>query len=349
MQNKKIVLSALILVFLLVGLFGSTFLVGQVQEIRKKAFPSYQPTATLELKSSSVNPQIEEDFSVDVLINTQGQSVVSVEMALEYSDNLEYQGNQATCKLSQFTCHQNKIFPENRVIQVGAITQQGTTFTVGSATPFATLQFKALAAGPAQISFQKAYTHIFPQGSDLNILKTPSDLSFTVGAGVAEPTLTPIPTPTTPAGNTSVEITNVTEDQILTTKRPLFSGSAAPDADLTITVESDPVVGTAKANVDGDWFWNTPADLSNGSHRITIIAKDAEGNSTTTTLAFNIQVGNENSASPATATPTSRPTPTPTSALKGATPPTPGIWQNTAALLVSGLFLIILGARFLLI
>ena len=73
-MNKKIVLSFLIFVLLLVGLGMATVLVQKRQEIRKKAAADY--TASLSLVQTEREIEAGESFEVNVVLNTGGQTAV---------------------------------------------------------------------------------------------------------------------------------------------------------------------------------------------------------------------------------------------------------------------------------
>lgn len=351
-MNKKIIIPIILTFIILIAIFGSTFLVRQIQELRKKAAPTYQKTATLELESSNPNPQVGNIFNVEIMINTKDQDVGSVQMALDYSENLEYQGAQVIGNLPEFKYNPNNVLPEQRIIQVAAITTGGdVSFSTATPVSFGTIQFKALAEGTAAINFQSELTKIYGFQSNQDILAWAEDLTLTIGGATVTSTPTPTasPTPTPTTGAAAVEITNITEGQTVNTNRPTFSGTAPPDTELTITLESpEPIIATILADAEGEWSWTPTADLADGDHTLTIIAAGHEDNPLI--LAFSVDTSGTGGG-----TPTATPTPTPTTGAAATATPTPtpttaapvaGHWQQSALLLGTGLILLILGLGF---
>lgn len=72
--------------------------------------------------------------------------------------------------------------------------------------------------------------------------------------------------------------------------RPTFKGTAEPNATVELTVHSDPVVGTATADADGNWEYVPDADLTYGSHQVEIKAIDQAGNDSEI-LSLSLTVG----------------------------------------------------------
>jgi len=85
-MNKKIVLSFLIFVLLLVSLGMATVLVQKRQEIRKKAAADY--TASLSLSRIDVSLGTGETFPLDIILDPGGQTVVGVDVILNFDKTL---------------------------------------------------------------------------------------------------------------------------------------------------------------------------------------------------------------------------------------------------------------------
>lgn len=114
---------------------------------------------------------------------------------------------------------------------------------------------------------------------------------------------------------TTVTLTSVAQGETVTTTQPEFFGEAPPGTKLTITLESDPVTEQVSVPSSGEWNWTPPADLPEGSHKITIKWTDVSGILRTLTRTFVVQAaeGPAFEATPsATLTPTASPTGTPT-------------------------------------
>jgi len=116
------------------------------------------------------------------------------------------------------------------------------------------------------------------------------------------------------------------KDQEFSDQKPQFSGTAAPNETVTITIQSPEEIKTqVTADAFGAWKYRPTNPLSPGQHTITIITRDAFGILKTITQSFTVfaqgtQVSQSAtpSATPTLAilpTPTRTPTPTPTKTL----------------------------------
>lgn len=122
----------------------------------------------------------------------------------------------------------------------------------------------------------------------------------------------------------TVTLESVDEGEVITSTEPEFFGEGPPGITITITVESDPVTEDVTVASNGNWSWNPPQGLSEGSHKITITWRDATGVLRTLTRTFVVQAA-EGPAFESTpsASPTSTPTPTPTPTASPTLSPTP--------------------------
>lgn len=106
-------------------------------------------------------------------------------------------------------------------------------------------------------------------------------------------------------------ISNPTNNETLSTKRPDFFGTAKPGSNLKIEVHSPTAVnGNASVENDGTWNWSPSKDLSPGEHTITVT--DSSNNSIT--RKFTVLAAESNTsftASSSAITPTLTPTKTP--------------------------------------
>lgn len=118
-----------------------------------------------------------------------------------------------------------------------------------------------------------------------------------------------------------LNITNPSNNETLSTKKPEFFGSAPTNTEITIEVHSPEVIaGQTVTDENGNWEWSVPKDLTPGEHTITVTAKDkTTGLIETVTRNFVVLAAEgetsftaSSSATTPTITPTDTPTPTPT-------------------------------------
>ena len=99
-----------------------------------------------------------------------------------------------------------------------------------------------------------------------------------------------------------------------TSQRPLFAGTADPNAKITVAVAPEGLSYSATSSADGKWSLTPTDDVPNGSHTVTITASDFAGNTSHTDITVSVNpvptaVAAAPSASPA---PTTAPTLAPT-------------------------------------
>lgn len=115
---------------------------------------------------------------------------------------------------------------------------------------------------------------------DLNI---PEETTPSSKFNISESTASPTPVKT-------VTISNVKEDEVITTTEPEFFGQGPAGTTITISVHSEvPVTGTTKVSSTGTWSWTPPEGLAPGEHTITITWKDAQGVLQSLTRTFVVQ------------------------------------------------------------
>lgn len=131
-----------------------------------------------------------------------------------------------------------------------------------------------------------------------------------------------------------VKITNPKPNDSFVDTRPLFQGTALPNTNVQITIESEPIQTIIKSNSKGLWSFRPPSPLAPGKHKITIQTVDGAG--LTRTLSVNFSVfaeGSQIADSGPTVTPTPRasttPTKTPTATPTPTAKPSPTISVST--------------------
>lgn len=88
----------------------------------------------------------------------------------------------------------------------------------------------------------------------------------------------------------SVTISAPAKDSVVMTRRPAISGTSEPGADVTVSIDGT-VIGTVRANEQGQWVISLDRDLDNGKYTVEAQASDAAGNSASTSHDFEVSVG----------------------------------------------------------
>jgi hypothetical protein len=130
----------------------------------------------------------------------------------------------------------------------------------------------------------------------------------------------------------TVTLESLEEGEVVSSTKPEFFGEGPVGITISITVESEPVTGSVRVSPVGDWNWSPPAGLSEGTHRVTISWRDAQGILRTLTRTFVVQAAEGpafESTPSASLTPTPTPTPSPT--LTPTPTPTPTVTGTPAA------------------
>ncbi len=131
--------------------------------------------------------------------------------------------------------------------------------------------------------------------------------------------------PTTSGRSISVKIITPTASQSFIDTKPRFTGTAAPNQPVKITIESNPITAVVNADANGNWSFRPASNLAPGSHTITVEAADQFGIIRTISQSFTIFSSGVQVAQSATpsATPIVTFTPTPTRVLTPTFAPTP--------------------------
>lgn len=235
MKKRNIVISAVILVLLLVGLGVGLFLVGQQQDLRKKAAPA----TTFSILPSVKTVNVGDDVTLTIQMNTSTNTVTGAELHLTY--------DPSKLTLKDFT-------PLSELLPVVFVSPQidntkGTASMSLSAQPanppqgqggLATLKFSAKSAGTATIAFtpQTLATGI---GEGTNVLASQNSATLTIiepgvnatptqSAAVAAQAATPTPLPKGIGGVTTptptIKISTPTPTQVGTKTFPIATTSA---------------------------------------------------------------------------------------------------------------------------
>lgn len=317
---KKLVLIITSLLLLL-AVAITVYLVKQKQELRSRAAPA----TTLSLEPAAITKNVNEEFNTNIVINTGGNTIVSVDLVLNFNPQiLEATGISLGSFLTGATEIQKninnqtgKIIYSFYVQSLNAKSGTGTLAVVslkGKNSGTGTLDFDSQTTVGALQEGQNVLTGTTPasiiiQGATATATLTPTPTSTPTGT----PSVTATPTPTTAAGATatptptqtpgatatstptpssgssnSFSVTSVSEGQTLGSTQPTFSGRAPANAKIVLTVYSSPQTITVYADASGNWSAKTPQPLDVGSHKLVAQATTASGQTTTTTVNFNI-------------------------------------------------------------
>lgn len=117
--------------------------------------------------------------------------------------------------------------------------------------------------------------------------------------------------------NIKPQIISPKEKQSVNSQKPQFRGTSLPYEKVEIIINSDEEITTqVTADANGNWTYQPSANLSPGSHTITIKTRDSSGILTTIMQTFTVFAAENPTITPATPsatpkiTPTSAPTPT---------------------------------------
>ncbi len=306
---KKVTL--LIVGLLLLGAIPATvFLVGQRQELRKKAAPA----TTLSLTPATITKQVGDTFTVEVAIDTAENQVVAAELHIVFDPAI----------LEATTIANGPLFPN--VLASGVVERGTATITVGAvnaaqpvkgAGTAATIRFKALAATTAPVSVRFAsntFVGSLGEGA-VNVLvgSTPASVTITGDGTIADgatptatpsATLTPTLTPTLAASGSSeasasaLKILSPTKDSSTSDATPLIQGKAPAGTRVTITIYSTPQTVVVTADGNGNWSYTPATELEPGPHSIVATSQNpTTGTTQTTNTSFVVAAAGESSAS----------------------------------------------------
>lgn len=163
---------------------------------------------------------------------------------------------------------------------------------------------------------------------DFSILNTKNDVSIASASGEIEGF--PILGESENTTNTQVQILSPKEDQKLSDQKPVFKGTAPPNSDVEITINStDEIQTNVITDRRGNWSYRPKFPLSPGLNTVTIKSRDQSGILKVLTQSFTVyatgSLFTEPSVSPTkpSPTPTKKPTPTPTKKSTPSVTPTP--------------------------
>jgi len=312
---KKILIIIGILL-ILASIPVTLLLIKQRQELRKGAIPA----TALSLSPSSITKEINQIFTLEIKVDTGENQVSAAELYITFDPN-KLEGQQIS--VGTFLPNVLVLGSVNQISGIASITLGSSpTEPKQGAGTVAIVSFKTLSAtGTTQVSFG-TNTQIAGVGETGNVLVGTAPSMVTISGGVSpSPTPTPTPTPTpsltptptpsptpgvspsptpTPSPGTGGPTTSITDTTItsppagatVTTSKPTISGKTVSGATVTITINSPTITATVTANSVGNWSYTPTTILADGSHTVTITAKDpSTGQTTTKTSSFIIAAG----------------------------------------------------------
>lgn len=275
-------------VLLLIAIPATIILVGQQQEIRKKAAPA----TTLSFSPASVTKKTGETFALEVTIDTAENQVVAAELHVVYDPT----------KLEAQTITNSSLFPN--ILASGVVDRGTATITVGTTDTkkpakgvgtVAVVRFKALDKTDTPTSVRLApNTFVGGLGEGAtNVLvgTTPANITVTgdgspIPTPTITPTLTPQPTATASASpSATLTVSTPASGSAMTTLTPTFRGKAEAGAIVTITIYSTPTTVTVTADGSGNWSYTPTAPLQSGSHSV-VVSTTSGGKTQTVSSAF---------------------------------------------------------------
>lgn len=322
MRMKKIFLFVSIGLTLLAIPF-TVFVVGQNQEVRKRAAPA----STLALAPSTITKKVGDTFSVEAKIDTGTNQVGVIQIRIVY-DPAKLQALDITNGvLAPSISVSGKIDPSGKAsITVGA--KNNIEPITGSGT-VAILTMKAIAASASPISVHftplpDTYANALGEQNNVLIGTTQTAITILNADGTpADPgnevpqvtptlttvTLTPTPTAThsgtprstvpvtrtpTPtiiqnqdATPSAVTIDSIEKNEEITTTTPVFSGTAPTGTTVTLTIYSEPRTVVVTVDENGNWTYTPEVGLEPGPHTVTAMVSDPiTGQTSTASVPF---------------------------------------------------------------
>lgn len=303
-------------ILLLVALPVTIFVVGQRQEIRKKAAPA----TTMAVAPASLSKKAGEVFTMEITIDTGENQVVAAELHIAFDQT----------KLEAQTITNGSLFPN--ILASGTVEPGGASITVGAADAkqpvrgtgtVATVKFlaKEKTDSPSSIKLgSNSFVGGLGEGAT-NVLAGTTPASVTITKDVVQHTPTPTPTPmptviptstTTPStvsaqlsqtptatpsptSNPTAETLKIVypvSQDTATTDKPTIQGKAIPGSTVTVTVYSTPQTMTVTADANGDWSFIPQASLETGPHNIVASVTDQNGQTQTATTEFVVASSN---------------------------------------------------------
>lgn len=297
-------------VLLVVGLGVGLYLLNQQQDVRSDAAPA----TTIRFTPSKSPVNVGDEFTVDIIANTAENQLTAIVLDVTF-DNTKLEvlgvinGSFLSLLVSAPTFNQNAGSISATYGAAPASPAKGT----GN---IATIKFKAISSGLGSISFGPQTTgtglgeNVGNERIDVISLKQSLSLQINGSTGSSQALPSPgtvvsgvpggAPASSSPkpssspssfqlgAGGTgsiassSAKVKPTVKIPLTNTVNPgdTITGTSVPNEAITITIQSEPVEMTAKADSAGNWSVKIPTTLASGTHTITVT--DTNGTYSTT-------------------------------------------------------------------
>lgn len=313
-MTKKKIIAIIALFLILIGLGAGLYLMRQQQDLREKAAPATTISVKKPAKTILVGESFDATIEVDTATNTLSGAVLEINFDKEKLTLASF--SPSTLLPVELAKAQINNSAGSATISLGA---QPSNPPQGKGT-IATLKFEAKAAGNAAITFgsntKAAGTN---EAANVIIAQNPATISILAAGGAVSPSPSAAaspspsaspatggsvgasPSPSAPVGGTaaspspSASASPAAKPTIALpankTVKPgdTITGTAKPNSTVTITIQSEPITATVKADVTGKWSYTIPVALASGTHTITIT--DSNGTYTTTFTVSGTQGG----------------------------------------------------------
>ncbi len=320
-MGKKKIVAIVVLFLILAGLGAGLYLMRQQQDLREKAAPA----TTISIKKPAKTILVGESFDVTVEVDTSTNVLSGTELEINFDKEKLTLASFSPSTLLPVELAKAQInnTAGSATISLGA---QPANPPQGKGT-IATLKFEAKAAGNAAITFgpntKAAGTS---EATNVIIAKNPATITIiAAGGGTTSPSpsaspalLSSSPSPsaspvtgssaspspsTAPVGGSIASPSPLTVASASPAAKPTvalptnktvkagdtITGTAKPNSNVTITIQSEPITATVKADAAGKWSYTIPVTLASGTHTITIT--DSNGTYTTTFTVSGTQGG----------------------------------------------------------
>lgn len=258
------------------------FFLKQQQDIRSKAAPT--TTLSLQPTSGGTTVDVNDSVTMNVVMNTNDNSVLSVALVVNYDPNI--------LEISASNLALGTFFPDgevmgtpsvnNGVISYGIRTAGGAASAKQGVGTVAVFTFKAKAPGNAQISFDQGNTLAFGLPDENNVIQSMIPTTVTVnGAAQNTPTPTEIaatPTPTTGTNPTATRTPTPTTGTATATPTRVPTTIATNTPTSTVTQTPTPTA-TATSGSTNDLAITSPSSGQSVSTNTPTISGTAKPNS----------------------------------------------------------------------
>lgn len=269
-------------ILLLVAVPATVYFVGRKQDIRSRAAPA----TTISFNPTSVTKAVDEQFTVNVNVNTETNSITAIKVAVVF-DSTKLEATSITNgALAPKITASGVVSPGAASITVAAAS---TTEPITGAGTVAIIRFKGKSptTTPVIIKFD-ATTFASGLAESTNVITTMGTASISITGSAIEETPTPTLIPTiTGAASLSPTPTPPTEQTYETTlfidnnpdtddpAAPAFYGTAKPGSTLRIYITPEPgTKGKALVGEDGKWWFIQDEILPEGNYTASVTLDD---------------------------------------------------------------------------